>query len=65
MLVLAADLAPGDSGSPLVDEAQQVVGVAFAIAPDRAGVSYAVSTDELDAVLATVGGPVSAGPCVA
>lgn len=65
VLVLASDLAPGDSGSPLVDGSQQVVGVAFAIAPDRAGVSYAVSTDELDAVLDSVGGPVSAGPCVA
>ncbi|WCO69202.1 MarP family serine protease [Iamia majanohamensis] len=65
VLVLAADLEPGDSGSPLVDAAGQVVGVAFAIAPDRSGVAYAVSTDELQAVLATAGSRVPAGPCAA
>lgn len=65
VLVVASDLAPGDSGSPLVSTGGAVVGVAFAIAPDRDGVAYAVSTDELEAVLATAGDPVSAGPCVA
>lgn len=66
VLVLASDLAPGDSGSPLVDPAGQVVGVAFAIAPDRDGVAYALSTDELRAVLDRVGtDEVSAGPCAA
>ncbi len=66
VLVLASDLAPGDSGSPLVDTAGQVVGVAFAIAPDRDGVAYALSTDELAAVLATVGDQaLDAGPCAA
>ena len=63
VLVLAAALEPGDSGSPLVDTRGEVVGVAFAIAPDREGVAYAVSTAELDAVLPTVGAPVAAGPC--
>lgn len=66
VLVLASDLAPGDSGSPLVDTAGQVVGVAFAIAPDREGVAYALSTDELRTVLATVGTEaLDAGPCAA
>ena len=66
VLVLASALAPGDSGSPLVDTAGQVVGVAFAIAPDRDGVAYALSTDELRAVLATVGTEaLDAGPCAA
>jgi len=66
VLVLASDLAPGDSGSPLIDTAGQVVGVAFAIAPDRDGVAYALSTDELRAVLATVGTQaLDAGPCAA
>ena len=50
--VLAADLAPGDSGAALVDTQGQVVGVAFAIAPDRGGVAYALSIDELREVLA-------------
>ncbi len=52
VLVLASELAPGDSGSALVDPAGQVVGVAFAVAPDKPGVSYALAIDELEAVLA-------------
>jgi S1-C subfamily serine protease len=64
VLVLASDLAPGDSGSALVDGEGRVVGVAFAVAPDRDGVAYALSTDELRSVLAEVGsGRVDAGPC--
>jgi len=66
VLVLASDLAPGDSGSPLVDAGGRVVGVAFAIAPDREGVAYAVTTDELRAVLGGAGSEaVGAGPCAA
>lgn len=53
VLVLAADLAPGDSGAALVDPEGRVVGVAFAVAPDRGGVAYALAVDELEAVLAT------------
>jgi S1-C subfamily serine protease len=52
VLVLAAELAPGDSGSALVDAQGQVVGVAFAVAPDKPGVAYALAIDELEAVLA-------------
>jgi hypothetical protein len=52
VLVLASDLAPGDSGSALVDPQGQVVGVAFAVAPDEAGVAYALDISELEAVLA-------------
>ncbi|MGH9227741.1 MAG: MarP family serine protease [Acidimicrobiales bacterium] len=52
VLVLAADLAPGDSGGALVDSRGQVVGVAFAIAPDRPSVAYALAVDEVAAVLA-------------
>lgn len=52
VLVLASQLAPGDSGSALVDPNGQVVGVAFAVAPDRPGVAYALAIDELEAVLA-------------
>lgn len=52
VLVLASELAPGDSGAPAVDRAGSVVGVAFAIAPDQAGTAYALSTDELRAALA-------------
>ena len=52
VLVLAAHLAPGDSGGALVDGRGRVVGVAFAIAPDRDGVAYALAVEELTAVLA-------------
>lgn len=53
VLVLAAELRPGDSGAPLIDAGGSVVGVAFAIAPDRPGVAYALAIDELEAVLAS------------
>jgi S1-C subfamily serine protease len=65
VLVLAAALSPGDSGGALVDTAGTVVGVAFAVAPDRPATAYALSSNELRAVL---GQPrdseVSTGPCV-
>ena len=52
VLVLASELAPGDSGSALVDPQGQVIGVAFAVAPDKPGVAYALAISELEAVLA-------------
>jgi S1-C subfamily serine protease len=66
VLILASQLAPGDSGGALVDPKGEVVGVAFAIAPDRPGVAYALNVSELEAVLAAPrGGAVSTGGCVA
>lgn len=52
VFVLAAELAQGDSGAALVDPAGNVVGVAFAIAPDRPQTAYALTVDELEAALA-------------
>lgn len=52
VLVLASELAPGDSGAALVDPQGDVVGLAFAVAPDKSGVAYALALDELRAVLA-------------
>lgn len=52
VLVLAAELAPGDSGSALVDPQGQVIGVAFAVAPDKPNVAYALAIEELEVVLA-------------
>ncbi|HTV11263.1 MAG TPA: MarP family serine protease [Acidimicrobiales bacterium] len=49
--VLAAQLAKGDSGAPLVDPQGEVVGIAFAIAPDRPTTSYALATLELKPLL--------------
>jgi S1-C subfamily serine protease len=66
VFILASDLEPGDSGGGLVNPAGAVVGVAFAIAPDRPGTSYALTTDELRPVLAAggAGAAVSTGPCL-
>ncbi len=51
VFVLASNLAPGDSGGALANPAGQVVGVAFAIAPDRPGTAYALTSNELRADL--------------
>jgi len=65
VLILAASLAPGDSGAGLVDPQGQVVGVAFAIAPDQPNVAYALDIEELQAVLAgNLSQPVDTGPCL-
>lgn len=65
VLILASALAPGDSGAALIDSAGRLVGVAFAIAPDRPGTAYALDLAELHAVL---GAPRQAttdtGPCL-
>jgi S1-C subfamily serine protease len=65
VLVLASELAPGDSGAPLIDTTGSVVGVAFAIAPDRRGTAYALDPDEVRSVLASRGNrAVDTGPCL-
>ena len=65
IFVLASALRPGDSGAALIDKAGEVVGVAFAIAPDKPGVSYALTDKELRPVLAQAGTTaVSTGACL-
>ncbi len=65
VLILSSALRPGDSGAALIDPAGQVVGVAFAIAPDRPGVAYALDMEELEAVLDTdLTRVVDTGPCL-
>lgn len=66
VLLLAAQLEPGDSGAPLVDARGQLIGVAFAIAPELPGVAYAVSIDEIEQLLAGLDPttPVGSGPCL-
>lgn len=65
VLILASELRPGDSGAALVDAAGNVVGVAFAIAPDDPGVSYGLDVSELQAVLAgDLSTPIETGPCL-
>lgn len=65
VFILASRLQPGDSGGPLVNPDGTVVGVAFAIAPDRSDTAYALTDKELAPVLQTVApGPVETGPCL-
>jgi S1-C subfamily serine protease len=51
VFVLAASLAPGDSGGALVNSNGAVIGVAFAIDPGRSGTSYALTNEEVRPVL--------------
>jgi S1-C subfamily serine protease len=64
VFILAADLEPGDSGGPLVDASGRVVGVAFAIAPDRPGTAYALTDVELRAAIAQPNGRGATGSCL-
>jgi S1-C subfamily serine protease len=62
---LSSRLRPGDSGSALISPAGEVVGVAFAIAPDRSDVAYALTDTELAAVLEVPrGDAVGTGACI-
>jgi S1-C subfamily serine protease len=51
VLFLASRLAQGDSGSAVVDTTGAVIGVAFAIAPDRPDTAYALADEELRGAL--------------
>ncbi|MDQ1429134.1 MAG: hypothetical protein QOK39_2610 [Acidimicrobiaceae bacterium] len=63
--ILSSVLHPGDSGAPLVNHDGAVLGVAFAIAPDRPTTAYALASSELDGVLRQpMGAAVSTGPCL-
>ena len=65
ILVLNADIEPGDSGAPLVNSSGQVVGVAFAVANLRQSTAFAIASEEVVPVLAQPrNGPVSTGPCI-
>ena len=65
VLVLATSLQPGDSGGALVDSAGGVVGMAFATDPGQAHTGYALTSNEVRAVLTTAGSaPVATGSCL-
>jgi len=63
VVVLAASLQQGDSGSPLVDADGEVVGVVFAISPDRPDTAYALAPREVRAVLDGPRDPGNSGRC--
>jgi len=66
VFVLAARLAPGDSGGALVDRTGAVMGVAFAIDPGHSGTSYALTDAEVTPVLARAArnSPADTGSCL-
>ena len=65
VFILSANVEPGDSGGALTDADGVVVGVVFAIAPDRPSTAYALTSNELTAVLAEPrGGAVDTGSCL-
>jgi S1-C subfamily serine protease len=64
VLILASELAPGDSGGALVTPSGSVVGAAFAIAPDRTDTAYALDADELREALAAPRALTDTGPCL-
>ena len=64
VLFLAANLRQGDSGSAFIDTGGRVVGVAFAIAPDRPDTAYALADEELRALLAEPRARGAGGRCV-
>lgn len=64
ILALAAALEPGDSGSAVLRADGKVIGVAVAVAPDRAEVAYALDSSELiDRLARPLAGRVSTGRC--
>ncbi|MFZ4667692.1 MAG: MarP family serine protease [Microthrixaceae bacterium] len=65
LVVLASDLAPGDSGSAVVRDDGSVIAMSVAIAPDRPGVAYAVLPADLQSLAArSDGSTVDTGPCL-
>lgn len=64
VFILAASLHPGDSGGALTNLEGQVVGVAFAIAPDEPGTAYALTSKELRTALAGPRVEQSSGACL-
>jgi S1-C subfamily serine protease len=66
VFILASVLQPGDSGGPLVNLQGTVIGVAFAIAPDKPDTAYSLSTKEVQGALAAQSAvPVSTRSCLA
>jgi S1-C subfamily serine protease len=65
IFVMGSTLARGDSGGPLVSPAGEVVGLVFAIAPDRPGVAYGIVGSDVAAMVrsADASRAVSTGPC--
>lgn len=64
LFFLAAELRTGDSGAPVVDREGRAVGAVFAVSPDVPTAAYALSVDELEALLASARIPGESGRCI-
>lgn len=65
VLFLAAALQQGDSGAPVIDSSGEVIGLVFAVSPDRPTSAYALDRAELDAILAAPRVTGATGRCLA
>jgi S1-C subfamily serine protease len=64
LLFLAAELRSGDSGAAVVGQDGRAVGAVFAVSPDVRTVAYALTVEEIEAVLAADRVPGDAGRCI-
>lgn len=64
VLFLAAQLRQGDSGSPVVDTRGDVIGIVFAVSPDRDTAAFALDRVEVDGILDAPRNPGDAGTCL-
>lgn len=64
LFFLAAALRTGDSGAPVIDVEGRAIGAVFAVSPDVPTAAYALSVDELEAVLAAPRVPGDSGRCI-
>ena len=55
VLVLAVDVAPGDSGGPVVDRQGRLIGLVFAAAADMAGTGFALPADSVRLAVRQIG----------
>jgi len=64
LFFLAAELRSGDSGAAVVGSDGRAVGAVFAVSPDVPTVAYALTVEEIEAVLAAPRVPGDAGRCI-
>ncbi len=64
LLFLSAELQRGDSGAPVVGADGGLLGVVFAVSHDEPSVAYAVTTGEVEELLALPRVPGDAGRCI-
>jgi S1-C subfamily serine protease len=64
LFFLSAALRTGDSGAAVIDGEGNAIGVVFAVSPDVPSAAYALTVDEVDALLAAPRTPGESGRCI-